>query len=68
MAQDEVNQAVHNVNDRRIGDIERALQKIAEGTYGLSDASGQPIPKARLEASPEAIYTLEEQGKREAGP
>jgi len=67
MAQNEVNRALHDVNDRRIHDIERALQKIAEGTYGFSDASGDPIPKARLEAVPEAIFTVAEQGKRDKG-
>ncbi|SAK65191.1 TraR/DksA family transcriptional regulator [Caballeronia ptereochthonis] len=67
MEQDIANQALRNVNDQRIGDIRRALQKIAEGTYGLSDESGDPIPKARLEVMPEAILTVEEQSKREAG-
>ena len=67
MAQNEVNQALHDVNDQRISDIGRALQKIDEGTYGLSDESGEPIPKARLEATPEAILTVEEQSRREAG-
>ncbi len=66
MAQDEVSQALRNANDRRINDIERALQKIDEGTYGLSDASGEPIPEARLESTPEAIFTVEEQRSREA--
>ena len=66
MAQNEVNQALHDANDKRIGDIERALQKIAEGTYGLSDESGEPIPKARLESVPEALFTVEEQSRREA--
>jgi DnaK suppressor protein len=47
-------------NRQRLGDIERALQKIADGTYGLSDASGEPISRARLEAVPEAIYTAAE--------
>jgi DnaK suppressor protein len=50
----------------RLAAIERALQKIEEGTYGLSDASGAPIPIERLEAYPEARYTLEEQQAREA--
>lgn len=67
MAQNEVNQALHDVNDRRVSDIERALQKIDEGTYGLSDVSGEPIPKARLEVAPEAILTVEEQSRRETG-
>ncbi|SAK97568.1 TraR/DksA family transcriptional regulator [Caballeronia hypogeia] len=67
MEQDITNQALRDVNDRRIGDIQRALEKIDEGTYGLSDQSGTPIPKARLDAMPEAIFTVEEQEKREAG-
>jgi DnaK suppressor protein len=50
--------------DARLADIERALRKIDEGSYGLSDASGQPIPIARLDAVPEALYTIEEQQAR----
>jgi DnaK suppressor protein len=49
----------------RLMTVERALQKIAEGTYGLSDASGEPIPLERLEAVPDAIYTLAEQAARD---
>jgi DnaK suppressor protein len=49
----------------RLITVERALQKIAEGTYGLSDASGEPIPLERLEAVPDAIYTLAEQAARD---
>ena len=45
---------------KRRADIERALQKIEDGTYGLSDVSGEPIPRERLEAVPEAIYTASE--------
>lgn len=52
--------------DTRLSDIERALQKIADGTYGLSDSSGAPIAIERLEAYPEARYTLEEQNARDA--
>jgi DnaK suppressor protein len=53
------------VDNERLTDIERALQKIDEGTYGLSDGSGAPIPIERLEAAPEALYTLEEQTSRD---
>ena len=45
----------------RLVNVERALRKIEEGTYGLSDASGEPIPIERLDVVPEAIYTLAEQ-------
>ncbi|HUD24411.1 MAG TPA: TraR/DksA family transcriptional regulator [Burkholderiaceae bacterium] len=56
-------------NVQRLAQIQRALEKIAEGTYGLSDASNQPIPKERLEATPESIYTVAEQATREStGP
>ena len=52
-------------DDNRLSNIERALQKIADGTYGLSEASGAPISIERLEASPEALYTLDEQKSRD---
>jgi DnaK suppressor protein len=57
------------VRDReRLERVDRALQKIEEGTYGFSDLSGAPISQQRLEAVPEAIYTLAEEKKREANP
>ena len=51
--------------ERRLGEVDRALQKIEDGTYGLSDDSGEPIPRGRLEAVPEAIRTVEEQQRFE---
>ena len=57
----EVDATVEQQVERRLQHVERALQKIEEGTYGLSDDSGEPIPKGRLEAVPEAIRTVEEQ-------
>lgn len=66
MAQREVDQALHDVDDTRIANIERALQKIEDGSYGLSDLSGEPIPQSRLEATPEAILTVQEERQREA--
>jgi DnaK suppressor protein len=60
-AQSDVYRSLRSIDDRRLRRVERALHKIEEGSYGLSDASGQPIPKARLEAVPEAILTLEEE-------
>ncbi|HET6555598.1 MAG TPA: TraR/DksA family transcriptional regulator [Dyella sp.] len=60
-AQEEIRQAERDIDATRISHIERALQKIDDGSYGLSDLSGKPIPKARLEATPEAILTVEEE-------
>jgi DnaK suppressor protein len=45
--------------------VVRALKKIEEGTYGLSDLSGQPISRERLEVIPEAVVTLAEEKARE---
>ena len=49
----------------RLERVDRALKKIEEGTYGASDESGQLIPRERLEAVPESIYTLAEEQRRE---
>ena len=37
-----------------LAQVERALQKLDNGTYGLCDNCGQPIDPARLEALPQA--------------
>jgi len=49
----------------RLARIERALEKIAEGTYGLSDVSGEAIPTDRLESLPDALNTVAEQSASE---
>ena len=51
----EVDATIVEQVEQRLAIVERALQKIEEGTYGLSDVSGEPIPRGRLEAVPEAI-------------
>ena len=45
--------------------VERAEARLEAGTYGLSILSGEPIPDARLEASPAAELTVEEQAAAE---
>jgi DnaK suppressor protein len=41
--------------------VERAEQRLAEGTYGVSVDSGEPIPAKRLERIPWAERTKEEE-------
>jgi DnaK suppressor protein len=41
-----------------ISEVDRALQKIEQGTYGLCDQCGQPIDIARLEALPHVSLCL----------
>lgn len=40
-------------------EINQALAKIQDGTYGLCEGTGKPISKARLEAQPWAKYSIE---------
>jgi DnaK suppressor protein len=44
--------------------VERAEQRLLEGTYGLSIESGEPIPDERLEVQPAAELTVVEQRSR----
>jgi len=47
--------------------IERAEQRLENGSYGLSVESGEPIPAGRLEKIPYAERTIKEQEMRERG-
>jgi len=46
---------------RFMREIDDALRRIYNGVYGICEASGVPIPRARLEALPWARYTVHEQ-------
>ena len=49
----------------RVAAIDRALQRLDNGTYGRSVRSSEPIPSDRLDADPAAELTIEEaQGRR----
>jgi DnaK suppressor protein len=61
----EMDATVEQTLEKRLESVDRALQKIEEGTYGICDDTGEPIPRGRLEAIPEAIYTVEAQQRRE---
>lgn len=47
--------------------IERALEKIDEKTYGICDITGEEIPLPRLEAIPYATMTVKAQERFEKG-
>lgn len=42
-----------------LGEVERALGKLDDGTYGKCETCGQAISPARLEAKPAARYCIE---------
>jgi DnaK suppressor protein len=48
----------------RLKAVERAEERLAAGTYGLSVESGLPIPDERLEVEPTAERTVEEEAGR----
>jgi DnaK suppressor protein len=47
----------------RLAAVERAEERLTNGTYGLSVESGQRIPDERLEADPAAELTVDEAAK-----
>ena len=47
--------------------VERAEVRLADGTYGLSVDSGEPIPDGRLEALPTAERTVAEEERLGGG-
>jgi len=51
----------------QLADIEQALHKFDEGTYGLCDSCGQPIDPDRLEALPQARLCLSCKAKNAKG-
>lgn len=46
-------------------EIEEALKRIEQGTYGICEMSGEKIPQARLEARPFARFTVDCQAEYE---
>ena len=61
--QDEFNATRAEDLQRELEALERAEARLADGTYGLSVESGEPIPDGRLEAFPTAERTIEEQDR-----
>ena len=59
--QDEFDQGRQEDLRRELAAVERAETRLAQGTYGLSVESGQPIPDGRLEALPTAERTVDEE-------
>jgi DnaK suppressor protein len=62
--QDELDEGLADDLQAQLDAVERAEQRLAAGTYGLSVQSGQPIPDERLEAFPTAELTTEEEQAR----
>ena len=48
-------------------EIEDALKRIEEGTFGICEGTGKPIERSRLEAIPWARYSVEYANQMEKG-
>jgi DnaK suppressor protein len=57
-AQDEINSQLAEVESRELSNIEAALEKMREGTYGKCEGCGDSIPLIRLQALPYATYCI----------
>jgi len=60
LAQQGVDDAVAAGLRDRLAALDRALQRVEDGSYGRSIRSGLPIPDERLEADPAAELTIQE--------
>ena len=51
--------------DAELADVEHALHRLDDGTYGTCEVDGKPIPEERLEALPATRFCLEHQAEAE---
>ena len=63
LSQDELDEGLSDDLREQLAAVERAEERLAAGTYGLSIESGRPIPDERLEAIPTAERTAEEEAR-----
>jgi DnaK suppressor protein len=62
--QDELDEGLEQDLRSQLAAVERAEKRLANGTYGISIESGEPIPDERLEARPTAELTADEERAR----
>lgn len=63
----ELNFALSDGERKQLLQIDAALQRLDEGTYGFCQHSGEPIAYQRLHAVPWARYTVDVQERIEKG-
>jgi RNA polymerase-binding transcription factor DksA len=61
----EMDLSVEEELEDQLAAIDHALVKIEEGTYGICDISGEPIPESRLKLLPWASLTVQCQAMSE---
>ena len=64
-AQDEISSQLAEVESRELASIEKALERINDGTFGVCEGCNTKIPMARLNALPYATYCIQCQREME---
>ena len=57
-AQDEISSQLAEVESRELSSIEKALERMRDGSYGICEGCNSRIPLARLNALPYANYCI----------
>ncbi len=61
----EISSQLAEFESRELALIERALERFEDGTYGICEVTGKPIPLSRLRALPYATTRIEAQRELE---
>ncbi len=64
---DEISFQLAEVESRELAQIDKALDRMRNGSYGVCEVTGRPIPLARLQALPYATMCIEAQREAEKG-
>lgn len=64
----EIDQNVLQRTEAHLAEVEDALRRLEDGTYGLCQVCGRPIGEARLAAMPATRLCLEDQARAEKDP
>ena len=56
--------AAHEQLQETLAEVVRAQEKLDEGSYGVCDVCGRPVPDGRLEVLPWATRCVQDAGRR----
>jgi len=62
----ERNLALERNLEQQLADVEHALDKFAQGTYGICDVCGREIAPERLRVMPQAALCIDDAAKQQA--
>jgi RNA polymerase-binding transcription factor DksA len=60
----ELDVSTETLFESRLGQVDDALRRLEDGTYGTCAVCGKPIPVERLELVPETPYCVEDAAKQ----